>query len=75
MSQQSLVQAKTKAGPSYANNQNEVSKVTKQSQNFCGKQIFSFNVILFSGAKRFILSDHKTRALESYFFFILMTIS
>jgi len=30
-------------------------------QNFCGKQIFFFKVILFSGAKKFTLFDHKTR--------------
>jgi len=58
------VQEKTKARPTYANNQRRVSYVTLQSQNFCGKQLFSFKAILFSGAK-FTFSDHKTRAAAS----------
>jgi len=61
MSQQSLVQAKTKPGPTYTNNQH--GHVTKSK--LLWKVIFSFKVILFSVAKRFTLSDYKTRAVAS----------
>jgi len=44
---------------------NNLQKIVLIITNVCGKQIFSFKVILFSRAKRFTLSDHKTRAVAS----------
>jgi len=43
----------------------ELSHVKKSKLLWKANTVFSFKVILFSGAKKFPLSDHKTRAAAS----------
>jgi len=69
MSQQSLFQAKTKAGPLWSNlpqqsSWGELSHVTKSKLLRKTNTVFFFKVILFRGAKRFTHFDYKITKIE-----------